>query len=159
MPKRAKPEPVGVDTQQDSIQAAKWAVGGFTGGMRTNWGTRANEGTPDLLPDYEPSVGTVAKQLAPLWGHQNSDPVKVAQVVLRLRPAIVFLHISSSAATPFRSPARPKRRVRPTPNAVHDMDDTAEAQPSVNVVMQTYNCVFRRGILQNRRGSQFLPVS
>src|SRR4029077_7984874 len=56
--------------------AAKWAVGGFTealaqevapfgikvcalepGGMRTNWGTRANSAIPDLLPDYEPSVG------------------------------------------------------------------------------------------------------
>ena len=83
--------------------AAKWAVGGFTealaqetapfgvkvcalepGGMRTNWGTRAIEGTPDLIPDYEPSVGAVNKQLAPLWGNENSDPAKVAQVVLRL---------------------------------------------------------------------------
>ncbi|HWW01301.1 MAG TPA: SDR family NAD(P)-dependent oxidoreductase, partial [Candidatus Acidoferrum sp.] len=53
--------------------AAKWAVGGFTeslaqevapfgvkvcalepGGMRTNWGVRANKETPGLLPDYEP---------------------------------------------------------------------------------------------------------
>lgn len=86
-----------------AYHAAKWAVGGFTealaqetapfgvkvcalepGGMRTNWGTRANEGTPDLIPDYEPSVGAVAKQLAPLWGNENSDPAKVAQVVLRL---------------------------------------------------------------------------
>ena len=83
--------------------AAKWAVGGFTealaqeaapfgvkvcalepGGMRTNWGTLAFEGTPDLLPDYEPSVGAVNKQLAPLWGNENSDPTKVAQVILRL---------------------------------------------------------------------------
>src|SRR5580693_7943856 len=58
--------------------AAKWAVGGLTeslakeaapfgvrvcalepGGMRTNWAARANEKTPDLLPDYEPSVGAV----------------------------------------------------------------------------------------------------
>jgi NAD(P)-dependent dehydrogenase (short-subunit alcohol dehydrogenase family) len=83
--------------------AAKWAVGGLTealaqetapfgvkvcalepGGMRTNWGTRAFEGTPELLPDYEPSVGAVVKQLAPLWGNENSDPVKVAEVVIRL---------------------------------------------------------------------------
>src|SRR3984893_7256627 len=61
-----------------AYHAAKWAVGGFTeslaqevapfgvnvcavepGGMRTNWGSRANEKTPNLLPDYEPSVGTV----------------------------------------------------------------------------------------------------
>jgi NAD(P)-dependent dehydrogenase (short-subunit alcohol dehydrogenase family) len=83
--------------------AAKWAVGGFTeslaqevapfgvkvcalepGGMRTNWGVRANQDTPDLLPDYEPSVGAVAKALKSYWGHEISDPVKVAQVVLHL---------------------------------------------------------------------------
>jgi NAD(P)-dependent dehydrogenase (short-subunit alcohol dehydrogenase family) len=83
--------------------AAKWAVGGFTeslakevapfgvrvcalepGGMRTNWGARANRDTPDLLPDYEPSVGAFLKMLASHWGNENSDPVKVAQVVLRL---------------------------------------------------------------------------
>lgn len=83
--------------------AAKWAVGGFTeslaqevapfgvkvcalepGGMRTNWGVRANQDTPDLLPDYEPSVGAVAKALKSYWGHEMSDPIKVAQVVLHL---------------------------------------------------------------------------
>jgi NAD(P)-dependent dehydrogenase (short-subunit alcohol dehydrogenase family) len=83
--------------------AAKWAVGGFTeslaqevapfgvkvcalepGGMRTNWGVRANKDTPDLLPDYEPSVGAVVKALRSYWGHGTSDPVKVAQVILRL---------------------------------------------------------------------------
>jgi len=83
--------------------AAKWAVGGFTeslaqevapfgvrvcalepGGMRTNWGARANENTPDLLPDYEPSVGAVINALKSYWGHETSDPVKVAQVILRL---------------------------------------------------------------------------
>jgi len=83
--------------------AAKWAVGGFTealaqevapfgikvcalepGGMRTNWGARANQDTPDLLPDYEPSVGVVVEMLKSHWGQENSDPAKVAQVVLRL---------------------------------------------------------------------------
>lgn len=86
-----------------AYHAAKWAVGGFTealaqevapfgvkvcalepGGMRTNWGTRATQDTPDLLPDYDPSVGAVAKALQPLWGQENSDPAKVAQVILRL---------------------------------------------------------------------------
>src|SRR2546421_488367 len=81
--------------------AAKWAVGGFTeslaqelspfgvkvcalepGGMRTNWGARANQDTPELLPDYEPSVGAVAKALKSYWGKEVSDPAKVAQVVL-----------------------------------------------------------------------------
>jgi NAD(P)-dependent dehydrogenase (short-subunit alcohol dehydrogenase family) len=83
--------------------AAKWAVGGFTeslaqevapfgvkvcalepGGMRTNWGTRASKGIPDLLPEYEPSVGAFAEMLKPYWGQETGDPVKVAQVVLRL---------------------------------------------------------------------------
>src|SRR5438874_12599917 len=86
--------------------AAKWAVGGFTeslaqevapfgvklcalepGGMRTNWGARANQDIPELLPDYEPSVGSVVKALASYWGHETSDPVKVAQVILRLAAA------------------------------------------------------------------------
>jgi NAD(P)-dependent dehydrogenase (short-subunit alcohol dehydrogenase family) len=86
-----------------AYHAAKWAVGGFTeslakevasfgvkvcalepGGMRTNWGTRAHQDMPDLLPDYEPSVGAVVKALESLWGHENSDPAKVAQVIVRL---------------------------------------------------------------------------
>jgi NAD(P)-dependent dehydrogenase (short-subunit alcohol dehydrogenase family) len=83
--------------------AAKWAVGGFTeslakevapfgvkvcalepGGMRTNWGVRAHKDMPDLLPDYEPSVGAVVKALESLWGQENSDPDKVAQLIVRL---------------------------------------------------------------------------
>ena len=83
--------------------AAKWAVGGFTeslaqevapfgvrvcalepGGMRTNWGSRAHQDVPELLPDYEPSVGAIIKALASLWGKENSDPAKVAQVILHL---------------------------------------------------------------------------
>ena len=83
--------------------AAKWAVGGFTeslaqevapfgvkvcalepAGIRTNWGVRANQNSPDLLPDYEPSVGAAVNALKSYWGKETSDPVKVAQVVLRL---------------------------------------------------------------------------
>lgn len=86
-----------------AYHAAKWAVGGFTeslaqevasfgvkvcalepGGMRTNWGARAHKDIPELLPDYEPSVGAVVKALHSLWGQENSDPAKVAQVILRL---------------------------------------------------------------------------
>jgi hypothetical protein len=40
--------------------------------------------TPDLLPDYEPSVGAVLRALESHWGQENSDPVNVAQVVFRL---------------------------------------------------------------------------
>jgi NAD(P)-dependent dehydrogenase (short-subunit alcohol dehydrogenase family) len=86
-----------------AYHAAKWAVGGFTeslaqeaapfgvkvcalepGGMRTNWGARAHQDMPDLLPDYEPSVGAVVKSLESLWGQENSDPARVAQVILHL---------------------------------------------------------------------------
>ena len=85
-----------------AYHAAKWAVGGFTealaqevapfgvkvcalepSGMRTNWGARASKETPDLLPDYEPSVGA-SRDAEASWGQENSDPAKVAQVVLRL---------------------------------------------------------------------------
>jgi len=86
-----------------AYHVAKWGVGGFTealaqevapfgvkvcalepGGMRTNWGTRASKETPDLLPDYEPSVGALVEMMKSHWGHENSDPAKVAQVILRL---------------------------------------------------------------------------
>jgi hypothetical protein len=52
--------------------------------MRTNWGARAHKDVPVLLADYEPSVGAVIKSLESLWGRENSDPAKVAQVILRL---------------------------------------------------------------------------
>lgn len=86
-----------------AYHAAKWAVGGFTealaqetapfgvkvcavepGSMRTNWGTRATENRPKFLPDYEPSVGEKLRLLANHWGQENSDPEKVAQVILQL---------------------------------------------------------------------------
>jgi hypothetical protein len=54
------------------------------GGMRTNWGKRANAGTPKVLPDYEASVGTFIKMLQGHWGHEMSAPAKVAQVILQL---------------------------------------------------------------------------
>ena len=86
-----------------AYHAAKWAVGGFTeaiaqevavfavkvcalepGGMRTNWGNRAHADVPILLPEYEPSVGALVKRLETYWGHETSDPAKVAQVILQL---------------------------------------------------------------------------
>ena len=94
---------IGAIPGNSAYHAAKWAVGGFTeslatevapfgvkvcalepGGIRTNWGARARRDTPDLLPDYEPSVGAFLSRLKSHWGQENSDPVKVAQVVLRL---------------------------------------------------------------------------
>jgi NAD(P)-dependent dehydrogenase (short-subunit alcohol dehydrogenase family) len=83
--------------------AAKWAVGGFSdalamevapfgvkictlepGGIRTNWARRAGQNAPDLLPDYEASVGSILKLLRSLEGRSEGDPRKIADVVVRL---------------------------------------------------------------------------
>src|SRR5258706_9862981 len=83
--------------------AAKWAVGGFSdalamevaqfgvkvctlepGGIRTNWARRAGQNAPDLLPDYEASVGSMLKVLRGLEGRAEGDPRKIAEVILQL---------------------------------------------------------------------------
>src|ERR1700720_1305820 len=83
--------------------AAKWAVGGFSdalaaevapfgvkvctlepGGIRTNWARRAGQNAPDLLPDYEASVGSMLKILRSLEGRAEGDPRKIADVILQL---------------------------------------------------------------------------
>ena len=83
--------------------AAKWAVGGFSdalamevapfgvrvctlepGGIRTNWARRAAQDMPELLPDYEPSVGQIYRLLRSIEGHQEGDPRKIAEVILQL---------------------------------------------------------------------------
>jgi NAD(P)-dependent dehydrogenase (short-subunit alcohol dehydrogenase family) len=86
-----------------AYQAAKWAVGGFTevlaqeakpfgvkvisvepGGMRTQWVEIAQGQMPELLTDYEPSVGAFQNLLQQINGNEASDPDRVAQVILRL---------------------------------------------------------------------------
>ncbi len=83
--------------------AAKWAVGGFSdslakevapfgvkvctlepGGIRTNWQRRAGQSAPDLLPDYEASVGSTLKMLRSLEGRSEGDPRKIAHVIVQL---------------------------------------------------------------------------
>src|SRR6202521_252671 len=83
--------------------AAKWAVGGFSdslamelapfgvkvctlepGGIRTNWARRAVQDAPDLLPDYEASVGSFLKILRGLEGRAEGDPRKIADVIVQL---------------------------------------------------------------------------
>jgi NAD(P)-dependent dehydrogenase (short-subunit alcohol dehydrogenase family) len=83
--------------------AAKWAVGGFSdslamevapfgvkvctlepGGIRTNWARRAVQNAPDLLPEYEATVGSFLKMLRGLEGRLESDPRKIADVILQL---------------------------------------------------------------------------
>jgi NAD(P)-dependent dehydrogenase (short-subunit alcohol dehydrogenase family) len=83
--------------------AAKWAVGGFSeslaaevaafgvkvcvlepGGIRTNWARRARQDMPELLPEYQQSVGQVFEALQRIAGHEESDPKKVAQAILHM---------------------------------------------------------------------------
>src|SRR5712672_1642479 len=83
--------------------AAKWAVGGFSdslamevapfgvkictlepGGIRTNWARRARQNAPNLLPDYEVSVGSFLKMLRGLDGRLEGDPWKIADVIAQL---------------------------------------------------------------------------
>src|SRR4030088_806998 len=83
--------------------AAKWAVGGFSdslamevasfgvkictlepGGIRTNWARRAGQNAPELLPDYEASVGSILKMLRGVEGRTEGDPRKIADVIVQL---------------------------------------------------------------------------
>src|ERR1700735_4392449 len=83
--------------------AAKWAVGGFSdalamevapfgvkvctlepGGIRTNWARRAGQNAPEFIPEYEASVGSIRKLLQSLEGRAESDPRKIADVIVRL---------------------------------------------------------------------------
>jgi NAD(P)-dependent dehydrogenase (short-subunit alcohol dehydrogenase family) len=83
--------------------AAKWAVGGFSdslamevapfgvkvctlepGGIRTNWARRAVKNAPDLLPEYEATVGSFLKMLRGLEGRWESDPRRIADVIVQL---------------------------------------------------------------------------
>jgi len=83
--------------------AAKWAVGGFSdalaaevapfgvkvctlepGGIRTNWARRAGQNPPDLLPDYEASVGPMLNLLQSIEGRQEGDPNKIADLIVQL---------------------------------------------------------------------------
>jgi NAD(P)-dependent dehydrogenase (short-subunit alcohol dehydrogenase family) len=83
--------------------AAKWAVGGFSdalamevapfgvkictlepGGIRTNWARRAGQNAPELIPDYEASVGPILKLLQSIEGRQEGDPRRIADLIVQL---------------------------------------------------------------------------
>jgi NAD(P)-dependent dehydrogenase (short-subunit alcohol dehydrogenase family) len=92
--------------------AAKWAVGGFSdslamevapfgvkictlepGGIRTNWARRAHGKAPELLPEYEASVGPILKLLQSLEGRFEGDPRRIAAVIV---------HLANSEEVPLR---------------------------------------------------------
>ncbi len=51
------------------------------GGIRTNWARRAGQNAPELLPDYEASVGSILKLMPSLEGRSEGDPRKIADVI------------------------------------------------------------------------------
>ncbi|MFY1663798.1 SDR family NAD(P)-dependent oxidoreductase [Pseudomonas sp. Pseu.R1] len=86
-----------------AYQSAKWAVGGFSdvlaaevkplgihvttlepGGMRTNWAVRARGSNVPFMAAYEQNVGQMRDLLRKIAGNENSDPDRVAQVVLKV---------------------------------------------------------------------------
>lgn len=83
--------------------AAKWAVGGFSdavamevapfgvrvctlepGGIRTSWARRARGNPPELLPDYQASVGPILELLTSIQGREEGDPRKIADLIVKL---------------------------------------------------------------------------
>ena len=86
--------------------AAKWAIGGFSdsladevapfgvkvctlepGGIRTNFKNRASKELPELLPEYEATVGPIYKMMAAGAGGSESDPKKIARIIVSLSNA------------------------------------------------------------------------
>ena len=83
--------------------AAKWAVGGFSdsladevaalgvkvctlepGGIRTGFKQRSSQALPALWPEYTASVGPVYQMMASGPQSSDSDPKKIADLVVRL---------------------------------------------------------------------------
>ncbi len=83
--------------------AAKWAVGGFSdslaaevasfgvkictlepGGIRTNFAQRATTNLPELLPDYQSSVGPIYEMIRAAQNQSGSDPRKIADLLVRM---------------------------------------------------------------------------
>lgn len=89
-----------------AYSTAKWAVSGFTeslakevapfgvkavsvepGSIRTNWTRVARGHVPELLAEYEPTMGTIMKLTENMAGNEPGDPAKVAQVLFDLSRA------------------------------------------------------------------------
>jgi NAD(P)-dependent dehydrogenase (short-subunit alcohol dehydrogenase family) len=86
-----------------AYHAAKFAVGGFTesvakevgsfgvkmvavepGSMPTSWARTASEGVPELLPEYQATVGHMSERTRHLVGNEVGDLDKYAKVIFEL---------------------------------------------------------------------------
>jgi NAD(P)-dependent dehydrogenase (short-subunit alcohol dehydrogenase family) len=140
-----------------AYQAAKWAVGGFSGvlarevkplglkvtvlepgGMSTDWSGSSMKVYPVSAP-YEPSVGRVRDHLG--TGPAASDPAKVAQVVLRLVdsddvPERLLLGTDALAVADDYEQARDAEKAKwldVTHSTLHDGLDQSALDPTANL--------------------------
>jgi NAD(P)-dependent dehydrogenase (short-subunit alcohol dehydrogenase family) len=140
-----------------AYQAAKWAVGGFSGvlarevkplglkvtvlepgGMSTDWSGSSMKVYPVSAP-YEPSVGRLRDHLG--RGPAASDPAKVAQVVLQLVdsddvPERLLLGTDALAVANGYEQARDAEKAKwldMTHSTLHDDLDQSALDPTVNL--------------------------
>lgn len=135
--------------------AAKWAVGGFSdalamevapfgvkvctlepGGIRTNWARRAGQNAPELLPDYEASVGSIFKLLRSLEGRSEGDPRRIADVIVQLAnsdevPVRLILGVDAEARVQQAEAARANEAERWRHLTVSTVFEDAESIPEL----------------------------
>ncbi len=98
--------------------------------MRTNWGRRANAGRHSLLLEYEAPIGAQGRQLEGYWGDENSDPARVAQIVLKIAQAEILTPHISLGSDAFRL-ARQAEQARGS-----DADRWKEVSVSIEIFRQ-----------------------
>jgi NAD(P)-dependent dehydrogenase (short-subunit alcohol dehydrogenase family) len=136
--------------------AAKWAVGGFSdslaaevagfgvkvctlepGGIRTNFAKRAERAAPpNLLPEYEAAVGPILKLLQSIQGREESDPRKIAEVVVTLAnseavPTRLILGVDAEKWVQSAEDARAKEAARRRELTLSTVFADAEAVPEL----------------------------
>jgi NAD(P)-dependent dehydrogenase (short-subunit alcohol dehydrogenase family) len=135
--------------------AAKWAVGGFSdslamevahlgikvctlepGGIRTNWARRAGQNSPNLMPDYEPSVGQIYKLLRTIEGRQEGDPRKIAELIVQLAnsndvPVRLILGVDAEKRVQRAETARAEEAAKWRHLTISTVFEDAEAIPEL----------------------------
>ena len=135
--------------------AAKWAVGGFSdalamevaplgvkvctlepGGIRTNWARRARGNAPELLPDYEASVGPILTLLQKIAGREEGDPRRIAEVIVQLAksdevPVRLVLGVDAEKRVQWVEAARAEEAAKWRHLTVSTVFEGAEAIPEL----------------------------
>jgi NAD(P)-dependent dehydrogenase (short-subunit alcohol dehydrogenase family) len=135
--------------------AAKWAVGGFSdalamevaplgvkvctlepGGIRTNWARRARGNAPELLPDYEASVGPILTLLQKIAGREEGDPRRIAKVIVQLAksdevPVRLVLGVDAEKRVQWVEAARAEEAAKWRHLTVSTVFEDAEAIPEL----------------------------